>query len=245
MSQTITITNEDILEQVKLSCKIPEIVDQIIIRKIIEKAVLEAGLQVEDEELQEAADQMRLINKLMTVEDTRKWLEKYSLSLDDFEAVVYNRILNTKLATHLFSDQIEPYFYDNQLDYTGVVMYEIILDDEDLAMELFFAIKEGEMGFYEAAHKYIQDQELRRKCGYRGIVHRKDLKAEISAAVFAAKASELIKPIVTSKGVHLILIEEFIQPQLNDKLRYQIISDLFDSWVKASNNTLKPIIQPV
>jgi hypothetical protein len=47
-------------------------------------------------------------------------------------------------------------------------MYEIVLDDEDLAMELFYGIQEGEMSFYEVAHQYIQDMELRRKGGYRG-----------------------------------------------------------------------------
>ena len=42
----------------------------------------------------------------------------------------------------MFADKIEPYFYENQLDYTAVVIYEVILDDEDLAMELFYAIQE-------------------------------------------------------------------------------------------------------
>ena len=111
-------------------------------------------------------------------------------------------------------------------------MYEVILDDEDLAMELFYAIQEGEMSFYEVAHQYIQDTELRRKGGYRGIVSRKELKPEISAAVFAATPPQVLKPIVTSKGVHLILVEEIVEPQLDDKLRYQIFSDLFAGWLK-------------
>jgi hypothetical protein len=37
---------------------------------------------------------------------------------------------------------------------------------------------------------------------------------------------------VGAKGVYLIWVEEVIKPQLNDKLRYQIISDLFQGWVK-------------
>ena len=65
---------------------------------------------------------------------------------------------------------------------------------------------------------------------------RKDLKPEISAAVFAAKPPQVIKPIVTSKGVHLILVEEIIQPELDNKLASQIISDLFAEWVKEQAN---------
>lgn len=231
MSQSINITNEDILHQVKLSCKIPEIVEQIVTRKLIIAAAEEAGIKVEVEELQKAADQIRLVNKLDSADRTWQWLEKHSLSLDDFEEIAYLNLISGKLTNHLFADKVEPYFIENQLDYVGVVMYEVVLDDEDLALELFYAIKEGEMSFYDVAHKFIQDTELRRKGGYLGIVRRKDLKPEISAAVFSAKPPQVIKPIVTSKGIHLILVEELIQPDLNEKLRTNIIFNLFSHWL--------------
>ncbi|HAX80509.1 MAG TPA: peptidylprolyl isomerase [Cyanobacteria bacterium UBA11372] len=231
MLKALAITNEDILHQVKLSCKIPEIIEQIIARKAIENTATEAGIKVETEELQKAADQMRLINQLLNADDTWAWLEKHHLSLDDFEEIVYTNLLAGKLAQHLFGDKVEPYFFQNQLDYAGVVMYEVVLDDEDVAMELFYAVKEGEMSFHDVARQYIQDVELRRKGGYLGMVRRKDLKAEISAAVFAAKPPQLLKPIVTARGLHLILVEELIQPELNEKLRTNIISNLFSQWL--------------
>lgn len=238
MPQSIAITNKDILEQVKLSCKIPEIVEGIVNRNIIKNTVAEVGIKVDTEELQAAADKLRLMYQLYSADDTWTWLEKHNLSLDDFELIVYNRLISTKLLSHLFLDKIEPYFFENQLDYVGVVMYEIILDDEDLAIELFYAIEEEEMSFYDVAHKYIQDRELRRKCGYKGIVYRKDLKPEISAAVFAAKPPQLLKPVVTSKGIHLILIEELIQPELDNLLRHKIASYLFSKWLKQQAEEL-------
>ena len=111
-------------------------------------------------------------------------------------------------------------------------MYEVILDDEDLAIDLFYSLQEGEITFPEVAHQYIQDKELRRTGGYQGIRRRQDLKPEISAAVFSATPPQILKPIVTSKGAHLIFVEEIIQPELDNKLRYQILSDLFVAWVK-------------
>jgi parvulin-like peptidyl-prolyl isomerase len=232
MLKALAITNEDILHQVKLSCKIPEIIEQIIARKAIENAAAEAGIKVETEELQKAADQMRLINQLLNAEDTWAWLEKHHLSLDDFEEIVYTNLLAGKLAQHLFGDKVERYFYEHQLDYAGAVMYEVVLDDEDVALELFYAVKEGEMSFHDVARQYIQDVELRRKGGYLGMVRRKDLKAEISAAVFAAKPPQLLKPIVTARGLHLIMVEEIIQPQLDEKLYQKIASDLYSEWLK-------------
>ncbi len=232
MSQPIGITKEDILQEVKLSCKIPEISKQIITHKVILSAAEAVGIKVEIEELQKAADLFRFMNKLNCAEDTWRWLEKHDLSLDDFEEMVYNHVLISKLNQHLFANKIEPYFFEHQLDYVGVVMYEVVLDDGKLALELFYAIKEGKTSFYDVAHKYIQDTELRRKGGYLGILHRKDLKSEIFGPVFAAIPPQILKPIVTAKGIHLIFVEEIIQPQLDNKLRHQIISDLFDEWIK-------------
>ncbi|MEM7555955.1 MAG: peptidylprolyl isomerase [Cyanobacteria bacterium P01_A01_bin.84] len=232
MSQSMMITKEDILQQVKLSGKIPEIIEQIVSRKIITEAVAEAGIKVETEELQKAADQIRSYNQLHSADDTWTWLEKHGLSLDDYEEMVYNNLISGKLVTYLFTDKVEAYFFENQLDYTSAVMYEIVLDDEDLAIELFYAIKEGEMSFYDVAHQYIQDKELSRKCGYLGTVQRKDLKPEISAAIFAANPPQLLKPIITSKGIHLILVEEIVQPELDNVLRIQIMSDLFGAWIE-------------
>ncbi len=157
------------------------------------------------------------------------------------KSFVYINVLSGKLAQHLFADKVELFFVEHQLDYVGVIMYEVVLDDEDLAMELFYAVQEGEMSFYEVAHQYIQDTELRRKGGYRGIMQRKELKPEISAAVFAAKPPQVLKPIVTSSGVHLILVEETILPELNNKLRYQILSDLFAGWLKQQIEQLEVV----
>jgi PPIC-type PPIASE domain len=232
MSQAITISAQDILQQVKLSCQIPSIVEQIVTRKVVMDAAAEAGIKVEAEELQQAADNIRLISKLKTADETWEWLKKNCLSLDDFEEMVYTNVMSGKLAQHLFADKVEPWFVEHQLDYAGAVIYEVVLDDEDLAMELFYALQEGEMSFPEVAHQYIQDTELRRRGGYRGVVRRNEMKPEISAAVFAAKPPQVLKPIVSAKGVYLIWVEEVLKPQLDEKLRYQIISDLFQIWVK-------------
>lgn len=238
MLQFTTITAEDILKQVKLSLQIPDLIQSIVSHRIISDAATEAGITVDNEELQQAADTIRALQKLHGAQETFAWLDKHHLSIDDLEEIAHFTIISQKLTTHLFADKVEPYFYENQLDYAGVVMYEVVLEDEDLAMELFYSIQEEEISFYDVAHKYIEDKELRRKGGYRGILSRKDLKSEISAAVFAATPPEVLKPIVTSKGMHLILVEEIIQAELNDQLRYQIWSELFGEWVINQKNKI-------
>jgi parvulin-like peptidyl-prolyl isomerase len=154
------------------------------------------------------------------------------MSINDFEALVYNNILSRKLANHLFSPQVEKFFFENQLSYTAAVTYEVMFDDRDLALEWFYAMQEGEITFAEIARQYIKEPELRRAGGYQGLRYRKYFRPEIAAAVFAASAPQILKPINTPLGVHLIWVEEIIQPQLDEQLRQQIITELFSFWLK-------------
>jgi parvulin-like peptidyl-prolyl isomerase len=227
------ISAAEIIQQVKFSGQMPKILEAIATRNKITAAATSAGLEVEDSELQAAADLLRLANRLHQAQDTYAWLQRQQLTQDEFEEMVYFSVLSSKLAQHLFADRVEPYFVEHQLDYWQVVLYEVILEDEDLAQELYFAIIEREMSFFEVAQKYIKDTELRRKCGYRGLLKRTELKPEISAAVFSGTDSQLLKPILTAKGVHLILVDEIIQPALNPTAKQNIILELFSNWLQS------------
>ncbi|MBD2607476.1 peptidylprolyl isomerase [Scytonema hofmannii FACHB-248] len=245
MSKFLAVSQDDIINEIKLSCQIPTIVKSIISRKIIIDVAQETGIKVETKELQEAADSLRMMNKLENAEVTWSWLQKHGLSLDDFEELVYYNVLSSKLAEHLFADKVEQFFVENQLDYAQIVMYEVVFDDLDLAMEMFYAIQEGEITFPEVAHQYIQNDEIRRCGGYKGILSRINLKPEISTAVFAATPPQLLKPIVTSKGVHFINVEEIIIPQLNKTLHLKIISHLFSEWLNQQFEKIKIEVEDI
>ena len=231
MPEILTFTSQDMFDRLRLFAQIPTLTKKMITREVVTRAANEAGITVEPEELQQAVDSWRLANQLDSVEDTQLWLAKHYLSLEEFGELISTTVLSSKLAQHFFSDKIEPYFVDYQLEYKQAAMYEIVLDDEGIAMELSYAIDEGEISFFEAAYQYIEDPELSRTGGYKGAIYRKDLKPEISAAVFAATPPVILKPIVTSSGVHLIKVEELITPQLDDTMRQTILSELFNTWL--------------
>ncbi|MEN9518383.1 MAG: hypothetical protein RLZZ381_971 [Cyanobacteriota bacterium] len=232
MSDIFQVSPAEIIHQLKISGQMSIVIEAIAVYRAIANTASEAEITVEIGELQQASNKFRAANQLELETDTWLWLQKQGMSLDDFEEMLRVTILSAKVSQHLFAEQVESYFANNYLNYAGVVMYEIVLDDEDLARELFFSLQEGELDFHTVAREYIQDEELRRVGGYRGLLRRSDLQPEISAVIFAAKPNRILKPIVTAKGVHLILVEEIVQPELNESLRKQIISDLFADWVK-------------
>jgi parvulin-like peptidyl-prolyl isomerase len=238
MSENSSISPTEVIRYLKLSRQMPDILQNITNQKIIEKTATEQKVIVSEQELQQAADRFRLENNLFTSKDTLKWLEKHGLSVEEFEESIKTSALSIKLAQHLFSDRVEAYFYEHQANYTKAVIYEIVLTDFNLAMELFFGIQEQEFNFWQLAHEYIQDDELRRRGGYSGIMTRNQLKPEISAAVFAANPPQILKPIAVEKCTHLIYVEEIIQPKLDRKLSYKIITQLFNNWLAFCNEEL-------
>jgi len=239
MSNILKISHEDIFYHIKISCQIPSLLEAIATRKIIAETSIKESITIETEELQKAADSLRLAHKLIKAEDTWAWLNKHYLSLDNFEEIAHTNLLSAKLANHLFADKVEPFFYSHQIDYTAAVIYEVILDDEDLGLEIFYALQEREISFSEIAHQYIQNPELRRSGGYQGMRPRSDFRPEIAAAVFAANPPQLLKPITTQKGVHIIMVEEIIKPELTEQMRVKIMTELFTNWLAQQINTLE------
>lgn len=238
----IEINDRDLIYEARVAGKIPELARGIIRRQIIRAQIAEAGIEPSTAELQQAADRFRLVNQLESAEATNKWLQDHHLSVDDFEEIVTHDLLSAKLAHHLFANRVEQFFHQNLLDYSAANFYEVILEDRDLAMELFYSIQEGDLSFADVAQQYISDPEFSRRGGYVGTVGRKQLRPEISAAIFAASPPQLIKPIITAVGVHLIQVAEIIEPKLNEQLHHQILTELFERWLRERMVEISPQI---
>ncbi|MBW4684855.1 MAG: peptidylprolyl isomerase [Komarekiella atlantica HA4396-MV6] len=243
MTELFIFSELDIIQQIKLFCQIPDVIEAIATRKIIADAADKAGIIIEKAELQQAVDNIRLTKKLVKAEDTWLWLQENYLSLDEFKELAKINLLSEKLANHLFAKQVEPFFFEHQLDYATSATYEVILDDEDLAWKLFYALQENKISFQEIARQYIQDPELRRVSGYCGIQYRSNFRPEIATYVFAAHPPQVLKPMVTQKGIYLIWVEEIIQPQLNEPLRCKILGNLFSAWLKQQLEEVKILVQ--
>lgn len=232
VKRAISISREDIFDCLRLSCQLNNIMEQVMAYKIIKTKAEEMDLEVSTAELQQAADEFRLTKNLIDVRDTKKWLQKHSLSLDDFENLVYFDLLAKKLINSLFADSVECWFDLHQNDYTQAAIYEVDFKDINIARELFSALNKGEISFHEIARQYITQPSLRRAGGYRGVLYRQELEIEVASAVFTATPPEFLQPIVTPKGVHLILVEEIIEPQLDESMRAKILAELFSQWLR-------------
>ena len=243
MNSTIQIGCKDILKYLKISCQLPKILEGVITNKIIQDKAKELDISLKLEELQQAADNFRRERQLYSIEDTQSWLQRHYLSLNDFDNLVEFQSISRKLVEHLFGDRVAAFFQEHKQNYVGVAMYEVVLDDEDLAIKLFWNLKQGEISFREVARQYISQPSWRYSGGYRGILYHHQLPPEIADEVFGVTPPKLLQPIITSTGIHLIFVEEIIQPQLDEQLRLQILYDFYAEWLRQQTAEIEVIHQ--
>ncbi|MCU0552391.1 MAG: peptidylprolyl isomerase [Leptolyngbya sp. Prado105] len=225
MSELFPIFPNDIVQQVKLSLKLPEIMNAIVTRQIVATLAARFHIEVDPSELQQAADAFRLRHNLSTTEATLSWLEQYRLTIEDFEALIYAETLQSKLSEHLFDRQIETYFAENANDYSQAVLYKVTLPDPRTAERILRAIQANVMTFNEVVQQYTEE-ENRHQTGYWGTFTASEIPPELARIVFTTA------PQICRSSASLIYVERLIQPELTDVLRAQILSDLFSDWAR-------------
>lgn len=232
----VPIAAHEIITTLKYRTELKDVCQQVLETKVIEKAAQERAITISGDDIQAEGDRQRRELQLEKAADTFAWLVEQQITPEEWEAGIRDRLLTQKLKEHLFAAEVEGYFAQNRLDFDQVMLYQIVLPYEQLANELFYQIEESEISFFEAAHLYDIDATRRQHCGYEGKLYRWSFNPDMAAVVFAARPGELLYPIQTDYGFHLLRVEEFISAQLNAEIRQEILQRLFQEWLKAELN---------
>lgn len=228
----ISITARDVMAYFKRSLQIPAAVRHIAQQRLIEITALELGVNISMEELQAAADQLRQEHHLLSQQATLSWLKRHVLDVEDLEVIAREKLLAEKLALRLFENHVEPYFLAHIKDFLQLELYEIVVNNVDLAWEIHFSLLEHELSFADAAIQYSQDAELARLGGYRGHMYGTDIPDAIATAAYTTAAPKLLKPILVGHQYHLIYLADKVSPSLTPELKQRILDTLFLDWLE-------------
>ncbi|MGB7443746.1 MAG: peptidylprolyl isomerase [Coleofasciculaceae cyanobacterium] len=234
----ISIQPEEMVSFLKKNLQLREVYQKILYQQVINQATTERGITVTPEEIQAEADKLRLEQRLEKASDTLAWLAEQMITPDQWEEGIRDRLLSKKLAESLFNKEVEKFFAQNKIYFEQVLLYQIILEDGKVAQELLYQIEEKEISFYEAAKFYDIDENRRQNCGCAGFIERSKLKPDIAAAIFSGQLGEVVGPIKTEQGYHLLMVEKFIPAELTPKRYQEILDDMFQQWLASELNYL-------
>ncbi|MGQ4649788.1 peptidylprolyl isomerase [Lyngbya aestuarii] len=233
---TISLQPEEIVSFLKKNLQFREVYQKILYQRVINQATAERGITVTPEEIQAEADQLRLEKRLEKASDTLAWLAEQMITPDQWEEGIRDRLLSKKLSESLFAKEVEKSFAQNRISFERVLLYQIVVEDGKVAQELLYQIEEKEISFYEAAKFYDIDENRRQNCGCEGEIDRYQLKPDIVAAVFSGQLGEVVGPLKTEQGYHLLMVEKFIPAELTSQRYQELLDGMFQQWLVAELN---------
>jgi len=241
-----TISLQEVLRFAKWrgqSTFIKEAADAALVRQ----AAVERGIKVSDDEFQQVADAFRTERDLYDVEATEEWLAANYLSYQEWEALLEDEITRRKLREDLTNGRVEKYFAEQRLSFDAATISRLVIKEEGVARELRAQIVEDGADFHTLAREYSVDLQTRPAGGYSGLIRRSEMEANMEAAVFGAQPGKTVGPIKTYEGWELVKVEALHPARLDDAMRENIKSVLFNEWLAARRLKAKismPLLEP-
>lgn len=227
------VAPDEILRFLRKTLRLKETHDEILCQKIIDQVAQDRRLSVEPEEVHTRINQLFIEIGLEQNSDILRWMNQQLISLDDLETGIHDQLIRQKLAESLFADRAKSFFYTHQHDFDQIVLYQIIVPYERVVDDIMFQIRLHELNFYEAARLYDLDERRRYQCGYEGIFYRSDLYLDMAEVAFVSPPHEVIGPIRTENGYHLLWVEKFIPAELTPQRLQEIIDRMFQEWLSG------------
>jgi parvulin-like peptidyl-prolyl isomerase len=226
------LTLQELLQVGRRSGKFKALIEDAVREKVVAQAARRAGLTVSTPELQQAADLFRRRAKLTKAGDTHRWLADHQMTVDDLEANLEQELLQQKLAAQGPPLRVVQFFAEHRTRYDRARLAHLVVAQESAAQELLSQIQEEELDFAALARQHSLDHESRPRGGSLGVVHRKSLSPAVESAVFNARKGQVVGPVKTDMGYHLIKVEEILLGQLDAGIADAIRQELFRSWLR-------------
>ncbi|PSB02207.1 peptidylprolyl isomerase [Merismopedia glauca] len=225
-------TDEAIANYLRYTCKIAEVAALVEQDAVIAKAAEELGIVVTDAELQAAGDEFRLKNQLLGASETLAWLARQGISAEDWTQGIRLKLLTQKLKEHLFLDAIDSHYLSYREEYRRAAFSQILVSELPEALQIVQTLRSGNTSFAAMAIEHSKAQPSAQHGGFVGIRFLSNLMPEIKAAIANVPEGEIINPIKTHLGYHILRVEKWFPPQLNESVRSEIMELLWQNWLK-------------
>jgi len=209
------------------------VLNNLITMIIIEQYANKKGITISNDEILEEVNNYRMSYQMKSADSFKNYLKDRKINFQSFKNAIKIKLLEDKLIDTMSDKETDAHITENQLQFEQVELYNIRLDNEDTANEIKELLDDEEMNFPGLAFEHSLDEATRKQGGYVGFLTRKDMTAEIEAAVFNAKKGDIVGPYQTKNGYNIFMINEFHKPQKDDlRLRRYIKHQLFEAKIQ-------------
>lgn len=228
-------SDAEIVAYLRQSHQIAEIATQAETEALSLRLCEQFGITVSDEEWQATGDAFRLEHKLLGVTETQAWLDQQRISVEDWSQGIKTTLLVKKLKEQLFGLTVDSHYMANREDYQRVALSQILVLDLTEALKIARSLRDHQASFCALALAHSKGKQSQENGGFVGVRFISELAPEIAQAVADAKEGEILGPIHTKLGYHVLRIEKWFPTELNEAVREQILHSLFQVWLHQQN----------
>lgn len=210
----------------------PMLLDAFVENYLVNRA-RRAGLSVNEQELQKAADDFRLKNGMASTEQTQQWFQREAITSEDFAAGLERDLLVEKLRRTIADPKMDEVFNANTARFARVRLKRILVATESEATGVMEAVSTGSSTFEEQARLKSLDLITKNAGGEAGIVRRMELAGELGERIFAAEAGKMVGPVQAGQGFLLFRVEEFLPAVQDEAIQGALRKEIFEAWLRA------------
>jgi parvulin-like peptidyl-prolyl isomerase len=230
-------TNAEVIAYLSYSHKIAEFSALAEQDALILDICAQLGITISDEELQSAGDAFRQEHKLLGTSETLNWLQKQRITVEDWTQGVRIALLTSKLKEQQFGDSVDSHYLNNRNDYKRVALSQVLVANLTDALQIAHAIQKENASFCAIAIEYSKGKQSKENGGFVGIKFLAELLPEIKQVITELKEGEVIGPIQTKLGYHILKIEKWYPAELSESVRTEVLDSLFKTWLKNLSST--------
>lgn len=236
MPEISPATDEQILAYLRCSQKISEIAVEAEQQALILNFCEQLNITVSDEELQAAGDKFRQERKLLGASETLAWLAQQRITVEDWSEGIRVALLTQKLKERFFGDTVDTQYLVSRDSFKRVALSQILVLDLTEALKIVQSLREDKASFCALSLEYSKGKHSKENGGFVGVRFVAELLPELAEAIAEAKEGQVIGPIQTKLGYHILRIEKWFPAEYSE-IREQVLDFLLKSWLKNKKNS--------
>ena len=208
-----------------------QILSQLVLSEILEQWGTELGVEVTEADA--AAQKDALIEQLGGQEAFDEAVAGSGLSDEDIQLQLRQRALQDKIAESVATDpevtdeEVAAFYEENAETRFGeqARARHILVEERAVAKDLIAQLENG-ADFAELAKEYSKDTGSGAKGGDLGEFGRGQMVPEFDEAVFGANVDEIVGPVKTEFGFHIIEVLDLVGGKTREEATEQIRTEL-------------------
>lgn len=230
------------------------ILTDLIHAKLWQQGAVELGVDVTDADVEERQEQ--LVEEVGGQEAFDDLVEQSGLSAGMLAAEIRNLVVRERVEEALAADlditeaDIEEAFEERRDRFQQIAARHILVETEEEAQDVLSRLEDDE-DFAELAQELSIDTGSGERGGDLGEFGRDEMVPEFEQAAFDAEIGEIVGPVQSQFGFHVIEVLDRTQPTLaevEDEIRTELLQDqegeVIEEWFEARLQEADVVVNP-